>query len=200
MNSSLSHFDEYIDELAATIDAPKHIVAWSMGGLIAIALARRYQHLVEKICFICSVPNFVSQNNKYAGIDYAWFEAFSQQYQQQPIRMLKKFLALQVKDDEFAKATLIELKQACQFGGYNLTECRHGLELLRTLNFMTDLSELNCDTIFIQGGQDHVVNKQASQHAASLSNSQLYVLEQAAHVPHISHANQTAQIIREFFN
>jgi len=200
VNASLSNFDEYIDELAKTIKNSKYVIAWSMGGLLAIALAKRYPHLIKKICFISSVPNFVVKDDQHAGIDFDWYQAFLHQYQQQPLRTLKKFLTLQVKGDVFAKQTLANLKKCCQFDAYDLIECGYGLELLYKLNLKEELTNLNCETVFIHGKQDAVVASQAVQHAAACSNSLIHWIENAGHVPQLSHAKQVLCVIDETFN
>lgn len=199
MHASLSNFDEYIDELGAASKNSKYVIAWSMGGLIAIALAKRYPQLIKKMCFVSSVPNFVAKDDQYAGIDFDWFQKFLHQYQQQPLRTLKKFLTLQVKGDEFAKQTLAILKKCCWFDTYDLIECGHGLELLSKLNLKEDLTNLDCDTVFIHGKQDAVVASQAVQHVASYSNSPIHWIENAGHVPQLSHAEQVLCVINEIF-
>lgn len=200
MCASLSNFDEYIDELGTAIKSSKSIIAWSMGGLIAIALAKRYPQLIKKICFVSSVPNFVAKDDPYAGIDFDWFQEFLYQYQQRPLKTLKKFLTLQVKGDEFAKQTLVNLKKYCQFDVYNLIECGYGLELLCKLNLKEDLTSLDCDTVFIHGKQDAVIAPQAVEHIVSYSNSSIHWIENAGHVPQLSHAEQVLCVIEETFN
>ena len=199
MHSSIRHFDQYIDELASQLKHEKYIIAWSMGGLLAIALAKRYPQLVKKICFISSTANFVSQHDEYAGIDFDWFQSFCAQYQAQPVRTLKKFLTLQIKNDVHAKQTLIELKKACPFDQYDLVECGHALQLLLTLNFKSDLPDLKCSVCYIHGRQDAVVNTQAVQHCAALSKSSLHCLDHAGHVPQLSHAQEVLSIIDSEF-
>ena len=54
IEGSLGDVDDYIEKLALTITRPINIVAWSMGGLLAIKLATRFPDAVENICFISS--------------------------------------------------------------------------------------------------------------------------------------------------
>ncbi len=198
IGSSLNNIDGYIEELAATIHQPINIVAWSMGGLLAIKLATRLPVLVESICLISSVPKFVSADNLNAGIDYQWFNQFVNQYQAQPLTSLNKFLALQVKNDMSARTCLRFLKKSCDFENYNLTECEYGLKLLRQLNLLEQLQALKCNTLFIHGSCDAVVNLQSAQYAASISNSQIALISGAGHVPHVSQPNEVANIINTY--
>ncbi len=198
MNTSLKDFDEYIHELAAMFVSQINIIAWSMGGLIAIRLATLYPERVKKICFLSSVSNFVDPHNAHAGIDYHWFESFCKQYQQDPIRTLKKFLTLQVRGDEFANITLARLKKICPFEQYNLTECGLGLALLNDLDLTDQLIGLDCDTMFIHGEQDAVVRSAAARHVAMISQSPIHMISHAGHVPHVSHAEQVTEILNRY--
>ncbi len=198
INSSLIDVDGYIEKLAVTISMPTNIVAWSMGGLLAIKLAARYPELIENICFISSVPRFVSVDNENAGIDYQWFNQFCEQYQMQPIATLNKFLALQAKNDASVRTCLRFLKKACDFERYDLIECGVGLKLLQQLDLSEQLKTLRCKTSFIHGSSDAVVNLQSVQHAAQMSNSPLSIIADAGHVPHISQPDNVAHIIKTY--
>ncbi len=198
IDGSLSDIDNYIDNLAATISTPTNIVAWSMGGLLAIKLAARFPELVENICFISSVPRFVNVDNKNAGIDYQWFNQFLDQYQSQPVVTLNKFLTLQVKNDASVRTCLRFLKKACDFESYDLIECGVGLNLLQQLDLLGELKTLKCKTSFIHGSSDAVVKLQSVQHAANISNSPLSIISDAGHTPHISQPDVVARIINSY--
>ncbi len=198
VDSTLSDIDGYIEKLAANITMPTNIVAWSMGGLLAIKLAVRFPRVVENICFISSTPKFVCAGNKNSGIDYQWFNQFLKQYQSQPVTALKKFLTLQVKNDAAAKECLRFLKRVYDFESYDLVECGIGLRLLQQLNLSEELTMLKCKTSFIHGSSDAVVNLQSAQYAAYISNSPLSIISGAGHTPHVSQPEAVARIIKHY--
>lgn len=199
MKSSLLDFDQYIAEIAAKLNNSVFVLAWSMGGLIALALAKQFPHLIDKICFVSSVPTFVDRDNQDVGIDYDWYQSFRQQYKQQPLKTLKRFLALQVQGDAFAKATLSEMKNIFPIESYDLDECTHGLELLSNLSFKEDMMSLKCETYFIHGKNDAVVNWQSAKHASEMSNSPIYFINNAGHAPQLSHAQDVLRFINHAF-
>ena len=200
IEDSLANTDAYIEKLAATITMPTNIVAWSMGGLLAIKLATRIPQLIEHICFISSVPKFVCIDNENSGIDYQWFNQFLDQYQSQPVATLNKFLTLQVKNDAAVRTCLRFMKKACEFENYDLIECEAGLRLLQQLDLTEQLTQLKCNTSFIHGSVDAVVNLKAAQHAASITNSPLSTIPQAGHTPHISQPEAVARIINMYLD
>jgi len=196
VGASLCDVDDYIEKLASQIHKPVNLVAWSMGGLLAIRLAARVPNLIQSVCFISSVPKFVCANNENAGIDFDWFNNFVSQYQQDSISTLNKFLTLQVKNDAYARPALRLLKNACVFEEYPLVECACGLKLLQQQDLSEQLMSLQCKKIFIHGGRDAVVSIQAAQNAAFTSKAQIYLVPNAGHAPHVSHPNVVAEHIK----
>lgn len=197
IEASLADFDAYIEKLSATVNTQTRLIAWSLGGLIAIALASKKPELVKSICFISSTPNFVCENDDNAGIDYQWFQSFLKNFDERPVETLKKFLLLQVKGDVFAKNTSRFLKNSFDFKNYDLEECKHGLVLLEKLNTLDKLKALTCKKMFIHGNKDAVVSLQSVHSAASLSSAQVHVVEGAGHVPQVSHSQVVIQLITQ---
>ncbi len=193
--STLSDVDQYIQMIGQSLDSPTEIIAWSMGGLIAIKLASQFRDLVGKVIFIASTPNFVSRSSRQPGLDSSWFETFKREFDEKPYIVLKRFLALQAKGDEFSKQTLIELREHCQLEQYNIEECRHGLRLLEYADYTNELTRLRCDSLFIHGECDAVLPLSAGRYAASLINSNLLTVPAAGHAPHVSHPLQVAEFI-----
>ena len=194
---SLSDIDAYVENVAKTIQSRVNIISWSMGGLIAIKLASRYPDLVSSICFVSSVPNFVSHDNTNSGIDFDWFAQFELNFANEPIATIKKFYVLQTMNDEFAKDALKRIKLYCDPQQFDLDECRFGLELLK-LNLFDELANIDCKKTFIHGNLDAVVNIQAAKNTASSTQSKFYVIEHAGHAPHVSHADQVCGIIKSY--
>jgi len=156
--------------------------------------------LVENICFISSVPKFVCADNENSGIDYQWFNQFLDDYQSRPVETLNKFLTLQVKNDASIRTCLRFMKKACDFESYDLIECGIGLRLLEKLDLTQQLTQLKCNTSFIHGSSDAVVDLKSAQYAASISNSPLSIISQAGHTPHVSQPNAVASIINSYLN
>ncbi len=192
---SLCDLDDYVDNLANSLLFPTKVIAWSMGGLVAIKLATRYPELVTGICFISSIPTFVSKENANSGIDFDWFCQFEKDFDEAPMATIKKFFVLQTRDDEFAKQTLKKIRSNINLDQYDLPECKCGLELLK-VNLMDNFLKLSCDKFFIHGDVDAVVDTQTVINAAHLSDTRCFIINGAGHVPHVSHASQVCEILR----
>lgn len=199
LDASLKDLNQYIDKLASSVERPVNIVAWSLGGLLAVRLASRYPDIVCSIHFVSSVPKFVSEDNQHAGIGYDWFIGFIQEFKQKPLSALKKFLVLQAKNDVFAKSTLSFLKKTCRFDKYDLDECRYGLDLLHQMDLMEELVNLQCETVFMHGDRDAVVDIEVARYAAIQSGSDFHAINGAGHIPHVSHPQQVIDIVKRNF-
>ena len=195
--ASLNNFDQYVTGLAEDVDAATNLVAWSLGGLTAIRFASLFPSLVSKIVFIASTPCFIDKETNI-GIDYSWFQQFVHEFDQNPRAVLKKFLALQSKGDEFSKVTLKRLREYSCIEEFKIDECRHGLNLLSQLDLSIELGQLECPKIFIHGEGDVILPIQAGQHAAKLANAELVSIPLAGHAPHVSHPDQINDLLLNY--
>ena len=194
---SLSDLNEYIDALAASIKVATNVVAWSLGGLLAIRLALVAPKLINNIVFIASAANFVNQET---AINPDWFEKFKSDFRNCPEAMLKKFLALQTKDDEYGQSTLRQLRKILPVEQYDLKECELGLSLLANLNLNSELKRLPCSAGFIHGERDAVLPIQAGRAAAAVCSAKFYSIPAAGHAVHMSHPQLVSEIILNFLN
>lgn len=196
LGTSIRDLDNYIEKLAATITTSNYVLAWSLGGLVAIKLATNFPALVSKIIFIASTTQFV---NSKSAIDPVWFKQFQLDFKCQPKIVFNKFLALQAKGDEFAKHTLRQLRDVSAIEDYDLGECEFGLAMLEDLDLSGELAHMACDAAFIHGESDAVLPIAAGRTAANLCNAQFHAIPSAGHAPHVSHPQQVSSVIMDSF-
>ena len=192
---SLHDLNQYIATLATSIKASTNVVAWSMGGLIAIRLALAVPEQINKIVFIASAANFVNQKT---AIDPVWFENFQSDFRNRPEATLKKFLALQTKGDEFAQSALRQLRDILPVDQYDFNECDLALSMLANLDLNSELKRLPCSAKFIHGECDAVLPVQAGRAAAAKCGAKFYSIPAAGHVVHVSHPQTVSKHILEF--
>lgn len=200
LSASLDNLDNYVGILSNSFKGQAvKVIAWSLGGLIAVRLAERYPELIKQIIFIASAPQFIADGNNQYCIDRNWFESFVKDFKDKPQDTLKKFIALQVKDDENAMGTARLLKKYCDVKYFNLDECYLGLKILE-IPLLKELQNLKCTTSFIHGEKDSVLSYKAAEFAARQVNSEIQIVKNAGHVPHVSHPENTVPLIEKFFD
>ena len=197
MAVSLSDLNEYIAAVAATIKTTTNVVAWSLGGLMAIRLALAAPSLINKIVFIASAAKFVNQGT---AINPAWFKKFQSDFKNRPAATLKKFLALQTKDDEYSQSALRQLRNILPVEQYDFNECDLGLAMLANLDLNSELKRLPCSAGFIHGECDAVLPIQAGRAAAAECGAKFYSIPAAGHAVHVSHPQLVAEIILNYLD
>lgn len=198
IGASLGDLDNYVDTLAASISTPRDIIAWSMGGLIAIRLANRHPACVNKLVFISSSPQFVDPaSTSTTAIDPHWFSDFRHQFQRQPEKTLRRFQSMLVAGDKHAREVLRHLRSEAQVCDFDFNECRLGLDLLEQ-DFRQDLISINHPFCFIQGLNDSVLNAHAIEVFSQQIHAELILLEATGHVPQLSDPELLAAHIKCF--
>lgn len=201
ITASLDDIENYTEELALSLsELPTKIVAWSMGGLIAIHIAKKFPQLIKQIILISSVPQFVSTNEFRYGINKTWFDKFILDFRNNSRSTFGKFIALQAKGDEYQMSTLRFLKQNCVFDNFDIDECLRGLELLQQQQLNHEFQVLNCKRMFIHGDKDTVLPIASAQFVAQQTNCELKIIENAGHAPQISHPDLTARLLLDTLN
>jgi pimeloyl-[acyl-carrier protein] methyl ester esterase len=112
---------------------------------------------------------------------------------------LRRFLSLQVRGDESARASLRELRDSLfAHGTPDTASLATGLGLLRDSDLRSRLKQVCVPTLVVAGGYDRLTPVDASEYMAEqIPGASLEVLPKSAHAPFISHAEAfTAAVLR----
>ncbi len=202
-HGTLAQLDEYVDKLAenylSSDQSASHVLAWSMGGLIAIRLAARHPRCVKSIVFIASTPKFVSPDNLRSGIDFDKYLALKKNFDVNPASTIKSFQALQVVGDENARTVLKQFRSYEDVSSQSMSELQVGLELLET-DFSEQLLSLACPKYFILGADDAIVDCHNAEYFAQQSKSEWVSWPQVGHAPVLSCPQRVAEQISSFLD
>ena len=199
VQGSLLELDHYVDAIANTYTSSHHVLAWSLGGGVAIHLATRHPHIVKDIVFIASTPKFVSVDNHQAGIIYDDYRALKKKFIDDPTTTLKAFQALQVVGDKNAKAILKQFRKHNDFAHFDMLELWAGLEMLER-DFSAQLDALSCPTYFILGQDDAVINCARGEYFARKTQSKHVLWPQVGHAPQLSCPKRLVDQIATFLD
>lgn len=192
---SMTAVDHYIDTLAQRVDANTTLIAWSLGGLLALRLAARFPSKIKQLVLISSTAYFPCDEGGANGIDRMWLDKFCQRFAAAPEKTLQRFMTLQVKGERQAKPCLRLLQQLCTVSEYNMDECRAGLMLLSTMDVRAELAQIGQQVRVIHGQNDAVLPLAAGQNLARYFSTDCHVIVDAGHVPHVSHPEAVAEAI-----
>lgn len=173
------------------------LLGWSLGATVAIDMASRYQDRVESLCLLAGNPKFV-QGYDWPGVKFEVLDAFATLLTCDVRLTLMRFLALQVNGLADGKRLLQLMKDAMQ-------ECepppvkvlRYGLDTLEQSDLREDLKHLQCPVSVILGDRDKLIPPACGLAIKNLKpDINVHMLENAGHVPFLSHAPQLLEILR----
>ena len=175
-------------------------LAWSLGGLLSIAMADRYPEKVSKLILLAATPCFVQRDDWTTAMTAEVFEAFAASLCGDVQQTLQRFILLQAKGAEQSRDTIQQLsEQLSQQRPADPQALQAGLKVLQEADLRAAMVRLQCPLQFILGERDNLVPVSLA-HAVPLlqPTSQVSVIARAGHAPLLSHPQQCQSIIESF--
>ncbi|NOQ76591.1 MAG: pimeloyl-ACP methyl ester esterase BioH [Methylococcaceae bacterium] len=181
-------------------EQPCCVLGWSLGATVAMALTEKYPQRVHSLILLAGNPRFV-QETDWAGVNPKMLSEFADNLQLNCQLTLIRFLALQVNNLPDGKSLLKELKQAIQ-------ECnppseavlKSALDILKQSDLRESLISLVCPVHVIQGDKDSLISVQVSQDMKGIKPElKVNIINNAGHVPFLSHQSQVIEIINKVY-
>jgi len=173
-----------------------HLLGWSLGGTLAMAMAERFPERVDKVVVLAGNPKFV-QADDWPGIKPDTLEAFADLLRSDVQQTLTRFLALQVNGLPHGKVLLTVLKQALQ-------ECPAaadaalaiGLQILKSADLRGFLLQNQVPIALIFGDKDTLIPVACATVLKRLNpRLQVSVLASAGHLPFLTHTDELVELI-----
>lgn len=199
---SLSHYSarSLADALAQSLSTPVNLVGWSMGGMVALALAVRHPDKVASLVLVGASPAFVNRPGWTMGLESEVLAGFAADLSRDYRATLLRFLALQARGGDAARAVVGRLReQVFARGEPSPGVLAAGLELLRDVDLREAAATVACPTLVIHGAHDKLCPVAAGQWLARhIPQARLALHEGASHAPFISHPAWFAATLTEF--
>jgi len=188
------------DRLAQTLpDGPCCWLGWSLGAAVVLEMARRFPERVDRLVLVAGNPCFLQQNG-WPGMKPDVLDKFAANLQQDTQATLTRFLAIQVMALANAKALAKSLKTAVLSRPMpDNTALQGGLDILKTADLRPALAAATVPVLVVLGKKDSLVPA-ALSHALPHCQpaAQVYLLEQAAHTPFLSHPEEMLVLLKDF--
>lgn len=178
-----------VAQLGRIVSAPAHWVGWSLGGVLALALALRRPELVKRLVLVSSTPRFVQAPDWPRAMAPEVLAAFAAGLEADYEATLSRFLALQFRGVKGAQAALRQLRADLAATPPDPQALRGGLAVLRDSDLRAGLDRLGCPLRVILGELDALVPAAvAPQIVDGRVNARAAVIPGAGHAPFLSHA------------
>ena len=185
--------DAVCQQLEAELPESCVVCGWSLGGLVALALAARNPKRVKALVLLAASPCFMSQDG-WPGMAATMFQQFRQQLSQNIHQTIQRFLAIQAMGSPSTREDIKCLRQAIlQQPAPQQVALEGGLELLAGSDLRDELSQLNQPTFAGFGRLDTLVPIALTEAIrACQPHALIHRFEHASHAPFISHPQETA--------
>ena len=192
--------ESQLQDLQAMLPAQCVLVGWSLGGQLALELARRAPTQVRALVLIASTPRFTQAADWPQGLDAETVRAFGTLLAQDWRQTLRDFVQLQVRGGRNAEHTQQQLEAALEAHGLpGAAALRAGLALLTSIDQRTQLAHIQQPALVLCGQNDRVTPPAAGRWmVGALRNARLVEIARAGHAPLLSHVDEVAAAIREF--
>lgn len=174
------------------------LIAWSMGGLVAIDLLANKSLDIVRLILVSSTPRFVQADDWQYAVKEKVFEDFSLSLTQDHNTALKRFLAIQAMGSHTARNDIkILQRQLFVRGEPDKKALESGLNMLRREDKRQQLQQIKDVPItLISGTKDTLIPHQGQKQLTEQNNISLFSISSAGHAPFISHPEEFKQILK----
>ncbi|MFN2348175.1 MAG: pimeloyl-ACP methyl ester esterase BioH [Thioalkalivibrio sp.] len=188
--------DRAADRLAGDLDGPVMVVGWSLGGLVALTLARRHPQKVKQVMLLASTPRFVRAPDWPHAMDPDVLATFARDLGADYQATLGRFLALQLLDAPGRAEALRRLKARCLAAPPSAGALAEGLEILWDTDLREQLRVSDVPVRAVLGDLDRLVPAELARDLAALRPGMpVDILRGAGHAPLLTHGPQIARLL-----
>ncbi len=186
----------------AELPAQTHVLGWSLGAQLALAMTQAAPQRVKKLILISATPSFRAREDWEHGLSDTAIAEFARGLEQDYRGTLQRFLSLQARSGEAARAIIAQLRGTLFARGTPALETlRGGLAILSQADMRDDLADIPHPSLVLHGSHDTLVPLAAGEALArALPQAQIQVFKGAAHAPFLSHPIAVGDSIRRFLD
>lgn len=196
------HADYLVTQLSNLFHDGVLLMGWSMGGLLAQAIAVRHPQYIKKLVLLCSTPCFRQQANWRCAIDDDVLTDFAGSLVRDYAGTLSRFLALQFMGAQNPKDNLRRARELVFARPQPRRDMlQQGLRLLESCDLRDQLKAIRCPTLIINGEHDTLVPTAAAQYLAEhVVNARCVIIKSAGHAPFLSHSATVNFFLERFIH
>ena len=183
---------------AEQIDTPAHILGWSLGGLVALYLAALYPEKLRSLCLTASFAKLTAAADYPEGLSNPALGKMVGAFRQDYAKHIRQFLELQLLHTPDADKILNGiLPDLASCGAPDALQS--ALEAVEQADARPFLSDIRVPTLLVFGEKDAITPPRMGQYLhRHLPQSELHLIEKAAHTPFLSHAETFAAHYTDF--
>lgn len=198
--AAVTTLDAMADAVAHAMPQHTHLLGWSLGGQVALAIAHRHAARVGKLVLTATTPRFIQAADWPNGKPGAVFDDFAARLASDYPKTIREFLALQMLKLPNARAIVHALEARVKARGTpTSTALQAGLAILRSADLRAHRPTHSA--CVIQGERDTLTTEPAARWLANaLPHARYTLIPGAAHAPFLSHEAEFVGTILAFLS
>jgi pimeloyl-[acyl-carrier protein] methyl ester esterase len=189
-------------EVTAALPEKVHVCGWSLGGQVALEMARLFPDRIERLVLTASTPCFTAREGWPCAVRREVLLEFAAALETDYEGTLRRFLALQARGDAEVKTVLKRLREILFTRGRpDVQTLRAGLNILLESDLRGRVAAVKTSTLLLHGERDMLTPVGAAHWLAErMPAARLEVLAGAAHAPFLSHPDEFTEIVTGFLH
>lgn len=188
--------DEITSEIDKTLPDNCILVAWSLGGLLALSLCTKYPKKYKQLILVASTPKFIA-TSEWDGINQTNISRFHTQAQINLSELMQYFHQMIVDTNathhHTIKSHALDLSQQDILRFY--------LDMLIQTDLREDYKALTIPVLHIFGSRDQIVSDHHIKHIKKEHSLQrAHTIKGAGHIPFLTHTHEFIHQILEFIS
>ncbi|RUO71190.1 pimeloyl-ACP methyl ester esterase BioH [Pseudidiomarina salinarum] len=194
-------FDNLCELVSAALPERCHLVGWSLGGLVATAIALKQPERVRSLTTVASSPHF-PETGDWPGIEPHILNTFARQLSRDFRRTVERFLALQSMGSPHAREDVRQIKEWLFSKPMAAVEVLNaGLDMLAEVDLRPQLQQIQMPFLRMYGRLDALVPTAVIPQVDALApQSRSIIAERCSHAPFISNPQQFIRDWQAFFH
>jgi pimeloyl-[acyl-carrier protein] methyl ester esterase len=194
--------DDWVTAVLEVVPDKAAWLGWSLGGLVATRAALQTPGRVTALVTMASTPCFVRRPGWQSAMLPELLETFSMELEQDYVRTLGRFLALQVRGSKQPGIVLGELRDSLlAHGEPNAEALAAGLAILRDTDLRDVLPTIKVPLLMIMGERDTLVPVNAGKETLALcTDAQLDIIDGAGHAPFLAAPGKVVERVDRFLS
>jgi pimeloyl-[acyl-carrier protein] methyl ester esterase len=197
----LNHLTQEIQHHINTHQQPTILIAWSLGGQIALKIHADITGL-SGLVLISTTPIFRQQEDWSHGCNDEVWQGFSQAATMQNPRLMQRFFQMMLHGDKLSRHALRDITKTAinKYNPPTTQGLQIGLSFLSDLDLRHNLTSITCPTLVIHGQQDVIVPVQAGQYLAEhIPNADMEIFKDCGHAPFLTHHVAFNQLLEQWW-
>jgi pimeloyl-[acyl-carrier protein] methyl ester esterase len=186
--------------VVAAVPRGAAVLGWSLGGMVALELARQHPRHLRALVLVATTPKFSAGPDWQHGMRADVLAGFTTGLALDYRRTVQNFLALQARGDDRARETLRLLRSRLDsHGAPDQRALAAGLGILRDADLRDALPRIALPVLVIAGEHDRLTPPDAGRELASgLPEARFRLIERCGHAPFLSHPAEVLEEVRAF--